>query len=96
MNERKRKNIEEQLAKIEKRLANAEEYLEKNVNVKGDTFLHLGDWQGKSGHPLWMRNVMVPATIEHRAKKEKTLEKLEIKAIDKTRTKLRRAAKRGC
>jgi len=33
----------------------------KNVNVKGfPSWLKLSDWKGKSGHPLWMKNHMIP------------------------------------
>ena len=51
MKKKNRKRIEEQLAEMETRLANAEEYVAKNVNVEGKSFLHFDDWKGKSGHP---------------------------------------------
>jgi hypothetical protein len=58
------RKIEQQLARIEERLANAEEYLARNVNVEGKSFLHFDDWCGKSGHPLWMKNVMIPRFLD--------------------------------
>ena len=93
MEDRKRREIEEQLQMIEKRLANAQEYLARNVNVEGLSLLHLGDWQGKSGHPLWMRNHMIPAVMRGRARKERTLRTLDNKAKDKEVTRRRRSGK---
>src|SRR5262245_3609754 len=86
MDERKRQKIEEQLEEIEKRLANAEEYVARNVNVEGLSWLHFGDWWGKSGHPSWMRNFMIPTMMKHRARKEKALKNLDTKAKDKNLT----------
>jgi hypothetical protein len=86
----KKHKIEEQLEMIEKRLANAEEYVGRNVNVEGASWLHLDDWNGKSGHPSWMRNFMIPALKKSRAKKEKALEGIHRKAKDKNLTKRKR------
>ena len=72
----KQRQIEEQLEMIEKRLANAHAYVARGVNVEGSAFLHFDDWKGKSGHPLWMTNFMIPTTKRGRAKKEKALEAL--------------------
>ena len=69
----KKRKIREQLEIIEKRLANAEAYVAEGVNVEGASFLHFGDWNGMSGHPLWMENFMIPATKRGRARKEKAL-----------------------
>jgi len=90
----KRKSIKEQLEMIEKHLAKAEEYVALGVNVEGTPFLHLDDWRGQSGHPSWMRNVMIPATIKRREKKEKALERIEDKSKAKILTRLRCAPKR--
>ncbi len=90
MKMRKVHTIEKQLEIIEQRLANAEEYLAKNVNVEGTSFLHLQDWDGKSGHPLWMRNHMVPTTMKYRAKREKIQRKNDDKAKDKDITTIKR------
>ena len=90
MNQMKRKNIEEQLRMIEKHLVNAEEYVAQNVNVEGTSWLHFEDWRGKSGHPVWMRNFMIPATIKQRAKKERALDKIDNKTKDKNVTRRRR------
>src|SRR5438309_11950720 len=79
----KKRTIKEQLALIEKRLAAAEAYIAKNVNVEGSSFLHLHDWEGKSGHPLWMKNFMIPATKRARARKEKALERIIAKEKEK-------------
>ena len=69
----KKRKIREQLEIIEKRLANAEAYVAKGVNVEGSSWLHFGDWNGKSGHPLWMENFMIPAAKRGLARKEKAL-----------------------
>jgi hypothetical protein len=90
MNENKKKKIEAELKLIERRLANAEEYLSRNVNIEGTAFLHLDDWQGKSGHPLWMRNLMVPTMMKYRSRKEKVLTKIGDKAKDKSLSRLKR------
>jgi hypothetical protein len=79
----KRQKIERQLEMIEEYLAAAEEYVARNVNVEGSSFLHFGDWKGKSGHPLWMKNHMIPATKKGRARKEKALEMIIRKSKEK-------------
>jgi hypothetical protein len=79
----KLQQIEEQLESIEKRLANAEAYVANGVNVEGSAFLHLDDWKGKSGHPLWMKNFMIPTTKRSRAKKEKVLDSIINKEKEK-------------
>ena len=90
MDERKKQEIEEQLEMIEKRLANAEEYVARNVNVEGASWLHFDDWQGKSGHPSWMKNWMIPTTMKHRARKEKALRSIGDKAKEKNLTRRKR------
>jgi hypothetical protein len=88
----KKRRIEEQLAMIEKRLADAEGYVAQGVNVEGSSWPHYGDWNGKSGHPLWMKNFMIPATKRARAKKVMALDR--IRRNDKAkRLKQRRRAK---
>jgi hypothetical protein len=82
----KRQKIEEQLAMIEARLANAHEYVARNVNVEGSAWLHLDDWRGKSGHPLWMRNYMIPTLMRNRTKAEKILRDIDNKTKDKRLT----------
>ena len=86
MSKKKSQNLEAELEMIEKNLANAQEYVAKNVNVEGSSFLHFGDWQGKSGHPSWMKNFMIPATMRGRARKERALRTIERKAKDKNLT----------
>ncbi len=86
----KKRQIEEQLEMIEQRLANAETYVAKGVNVEGSAFLHFDDWNGNSGHPLWMKNFMIPATKRARAKKEKALDTIANKEREK-RLKQRRS-----
>jgi hypothetical protein len=85
----KQRQIEEQLERIEKRLANAEAYVAKGVNVEGSSFLHFDDWNGNSGHPLWMKNFMIPATRRGRARKEKALERINNKEREKLLSQLR-------
>jgi hypothetical protein len=69
----KRRKIKDVLETIEQRLANAEGYVERNVNVESKSFQHFADWKGKSGHPLWMKNWMIPRTKKARAEKERLL-----------------------
>jgi hypothetical protein len=85
----KKRKIEEQLKRIDKRLAAAEEYVARNVNIEGSAWLHFDDWRGKSGHPSWMRNWMIPATGRLRARKEEALEILDNKAKDRNLTRRR-------
>jgi hypothetical protein len=83
MSQKKRQRIEKKLELIERDLANAREYVARNVNVEGTSWFHFGDWRGKSGHPLWMKNFMIPTLMKYRARKEKALETIETKAKDK-------------
>ena len=75
----KNRLIEEQLASIDRDLAHAEAYVEQNVNVRGKSWLHLDDWKGKSGHPLWMKNHMIPTLAKARVRTEKTMERIDLK-----------------
>lgn len=77
---KRRRPIEEHLTNVEAWLANAEAYVAKNVNIKGKSRFYTGDWKGQSGHPSWMRNVMIPAWTRHRAKQERTLEAIAKRA----------------
>jgi|SRR5580704_5952299 hypothetical protein len=79
----KKQRVQEKLKKMEQRLCNAQEYVARNVNVESHSFLHFKDWQGKSGHPLWIKNHMIPATKQARARQEKALERLMAKAKEK-------------
>src|SRR5436190_664063 len=56
MDAKKKKQIEEQLLKIEERLANAEEYVARNINVEGRSFLH---------HEVWRMLRCVPSGCRH-------------------------------
>jgi hypothetical protein len=94
MSKEKRRPIEEQLEKVEHALSNAEEYAARNVNMEGTAFLHFDDWHGRSGHPLWMRNFMIPTLVKHRARKEKALETVDSRAKDKELAKRRRQGTR--
>ena len=83
MARKKRRRLKEQLREIDRSLLNADEYLAKNVNVEGSTWLHLDDWRGKSGHPSWMKNHAIPAMKRQRARIEKLLETIDKKAREK-------------
>jgi hypothetical protein len=80
---------------VEKRLANAEEYVARNVNVEGLSWLHLGDWLGKSGHPSWMKNFAIPTMMKHRTRKEKALKSIDQKAKEKELARRKRYGARG-
>jgi len=90
MRRKKHKGIEEQLDHIDTDLANAQEYVARDVNVEGSSFLHFGDWQGRSGHPKWMRNFMIPTLMKARVRKEKILEQMDRNAKDKHVSKRKR------
>src|SRR5262249_17467347 len=94
MAQKKRHQIQEQLQNIEERLRNAEDYVAQNVNVEGSSWLHFDDWRGKSGHPSWMRNFMIPTMMKHRARKEKALENIDKKAKDTELARRRRGGLR--
>jgi len=79
----KKRKIEERLEMIDKHLANAEEYIARNESVKSSSQFHLEDWNGKSGHPLWIKNHMVPQTKKARARIEKALETVVSREKDK-------------
>jgi len=77
----KERKIKEQIEVLDQHLAAAKEYVARNVNVRGAaSWLHLGDWKGKSGHPLWMKNHMIPSTKRSRTEKERALERIATKA----------------
>jgi hypothetical protein len=84
----KTRKIHEQLTSMERRLRDAEEYIAQNENVASSSFLHFKDWEGKSGHPLWMRNFMIPTTRRARARKEKALERIIVKEGKMSRRRL--------
>ncbi|GMW02341.1 MAG: hypothetical protein AMXMBFR84_34770 [Candidatus Hydrogenedentota bacterium] len=76
----KKQHIEEEIEYIDRRLANAESYLAQGVNIEGqDALFHLDDWSGNSGHPLWMKNHMIPVTERYKARKLKALESIDAK-----------------
>ena len=79
---------------MEQRLRNAEMYVARNENVESSSFLHVKDWEGNSGHPLWMRNFMFPAIKRARARKEKALERITMKEKKKEIQERRRASDR--
>jgi hypothetical protein len=78
-----RKTIEKRLAEGEKRLANAEKYVARNLNVESSSWYHFADWWGNSGHPLWMKNHMIPTVKKVRAQLEQALDRIHQKAKDK-------------
>jgi hypothetical protein len=80
----KARKIKEQIELLDQHLAAAKEYVARNENVRGTaSWLQMGDWKGKSGHPLWMKNHMIPSTQRSRAEKVRALEKLDTKAKEK-------------
>ena len=80
---KKQKKIKEQIEKMETTLTDAEEYIAQNINVEGSSWLHTDDWRGKSGHPLWMKNFMIPITKKRLKKKEKALQTIDAKSREK-------------
>ena len=94
MKDIKREKILDRLKRIEQALLNAQEYVEQNVNVKSSAQFHLADWRGKSGHPLWMRNYMIPAMMKSRVRNEEALKTIENRSRDRALTKRRRQGAR--
>ena len=80
----KTRAIEAQLEILEKHLACAEEYIAQDINIERSSWFHSDDFKGKSGHPLWMKNFMVPTTKKFMARKEKALERIERQIKDKS------------
>lgn len=66
----------------------------RNVNVRSSSWFHFSDWNGNSGHPLWMSNVMMPRLLKVSDQKEKNLRRIEIKAKEKSLTERKRHAMR--
>lgn len=85
----KKRAIEERLEAQAKRLANAEAYVARGVNVRSTSWLHLSDWNGQSGHPLWMKNKMIPSTRKTLAKLEATVDRIAAKEKDRSSHKRR-------
>ena len=75
--------IKEQIEKLERHLVTAGHYVARNVNVRGFDWLHLSDWKGKSGHPLWMKNHMIPSTKRKMTERESAIEKISTKTKEK-------------
>jgi hypothetical protein len=90
---KKTRKIKQQIEMLEQNLAAAEKYVARNVNDRGfPGSLRLSDWKGKSGHPLWMKNHMIPSTQKAHAEKERALERIDAEGKEK-RIKQRRRAK---
>jgi hypothetical protein len=81
--------ITERLESIERRLANAEAYVEDGANRRSSSWLHTEDWNGVSGHPKWMKHHMIPRTGKARARLEKTLERIASREKDRSGRKRR-------
>jgi hypothetical protein len=86
---KKRRRIEERLESMDRDLANAEAYIERGANVRSSSPLHLEDWAGQSGHPLWMKNHMVPQTKKAQVKQEKVLDRIEAREHNRKSAKRR-------
>src|SRR5262245_7189662 len=89
-----RRLIQEKLELVERRLAAADEYVARNVNIESNSFLHFSDWNGNSGHPKWMKNYMIPRAKRAQATMEKNLEQIRIKR-KRQRLHKRRCSSRG-
>lgn len=77
----KARKINKQIEVLGQHLNAAKGYVARNVNVRGTaSWLNLGDWKGKTGHPLWMKNHMIPVTRRSLTAKERALEKIATKA----------------
>lgn len=75
------RKIEAQIKVLNQHLAAANEYVARNENVRGAaSWLHFGDWKGNSGHPLWMKNHMIPSIQRSLVGKDRALEKIATKA----------------
>jgi hypothetical protein len=81
---KKTTKIKQQIGTLEQNLAAAEEYVARNVNIRGfPSWLRLSDWKGKSGHPLWMKKHMIPSTLRARVENERALERINAKGKEK-------------
>ena len=79
----KERKIKESLEKLNRNLVAAEHYIARNVNVRAYDWLHLSDWKGKSGHPLWMKNRMIPSVKRMMTESERALEKIATKTKER-------------
>jgi len=79
----KNATLQQKLELVEQRLRNAEEYVARGENVVSDSFLHIKDWDGKSGHPKWMKNYMIPSAKKARARMEKAVERIAVREKEK-------------
>jgi len=79
----KERKIKESLKKLNRNLVAAEHYIARNVNVRACDWLHLSDWKGKSGHPLWMKNRMIPSVKKMMTERERALEKIAAKTKER-------------
>ena len=79
----KLRKIKEQISTLNQHLAASKEYVARNVNVRGLFWLHLNDWKGTSGHPLWMKNHMIPSTERALTEKERSLKRVVAKRKEK-------------
>jgi hypothetical protein len=88
----KKRKLKDRIVEVDESLANADIYLANNINVEGQKFLHFDDWNGKSGHPSWMKNHLVPTLKHTRSRLERTLDRIKNARKDK---KLSRRKKRA-
>ena len=89
-----KQQIYEQLKTIDQRLAAAQQYVARNRNVRSSSYIHFSDWNGNSGHPLWMANVMMPTLMRARDQREKRLRAIVRKAKDRRLTERKLASAR--
>jgi len=86
------RKIKEQIEKLNQNLVAAEHYVARNVNVRAFDWLHLSDWNGKSGHPLWMKKHMIPSTKRMMTERERALKQIASKTKERQLKERRRDA----
>jgi hypothetical protein len=86
------RKIKEQIEKLNQNLVAAEHYVAWNVNVRAFDWLHLSDWNGKSGHPLWMKKHMIPSTKRMMTERERALKQIASKTKERQLKERRRNA----
>lgn len=75
----KQSQVEGRIKRWQKQLDNAEKYLAEGKNIEGRAWLHLDDWTGKSGHPDWVRNFLIPRIKKEIGKCEEVIERISQK-----------------
>lgn len=74
------KKIEKKIERLEKNLEDSKSYVKKGENIYGDWST---DWKGKSGHPSWVKNIVIKCKEYSIKAWHRVIDDLEKKEKDK-------------